>query len=276
MIDGLTEGGELRNVEDAIAIGTTLRHCWFRGHSRIVGALSPGAHREPFCSARENIEFWAGQRFRLRAPEYATDVPSWDDHLSWLLLAQHYGVPTRLLDWTENVLVGLYFAVTGANPLDDGELWCMNHSELNWRSANWAACFPDTPPIRYLAAAALLKPDNLARFEAELGETKIHGPLALIPPLQFPRMAAQMSRFTIHPSREPEAQIEFLLQGPSSLVRYIVPASAKGNLARQLSRIGFSHENLYRSLDSLARSIREEIVEPDFDILPPPRFGLTS
>jgi hypothetical protein len=274
-IDGLTEGGELRNVEDAITIGTTLRLCWFRGHSRMVGTLSPGAHREPFCSARENIEFWAGQRFRLRAPAYAIDVPGWDDHVSWLLLAQHYGVPTRLPDWTENVLVGLYFAATGGDQLDDGELWCMNHSELNWRSANWAACFPDTPLIRYLAVAAFLKPDGLARFEVELGETKINGPLALIPPLQFPRMAAQMSRFTIHPSREPEAQIEFLPRG-DSLVRYIVPVSAKADLARQLSRIGFSHENLHRSLDSLARSIREEIVEPDFDILQPPRFGGTS
>ena len=121
MTVGLAEGGELRRLEDAITIGDTLRQCWFRGHSRIVGALSPGAHREPFCSARENIEFWAGQRFRLRAPAYATDVPSWDDHVSWLLLAQHYMVPTRLLDWTENVLVGLCFAVCDDEGLD-GEL----------------------------------------------------------------------------------------------------------------------------------------------------------
>ena len=206
MSDGLTEGGELRSVEHAITIGSHLRHCWFRGHSRVVGALSPGAHREPFCSARENIEFWAGQRFRLRASAYTSDVPGWDDHVSWLFLAQHYGVPTRLLDWTENVLVGLYFAVTGGITSEDGEIWCMNHQELNWRSADWKDCFPDSPPVRYLAAAAFLKSDDLAEFKAALGSTTINGPLALIPPLQFPRMAAQMSRFTIHPSKEREAQ----------------------------------------------------------------------
>jgi hypothetical protein len=70
------------------------------------------------------------------------------------------------LDWTENVLVGLYFAVTGC-PDDDGELWCMNHQELNERSATWNACFLDTPLIRYLAAAAFLKSDDLARFLVE-------------------------------------------------------------------------------------------------------------
>lgn len=115
------------------------------------------------------------------------------------------------MDWTENVLVGLYFAVTGREISENGELWCMNHQELNWRSADWKNCFPDSPPVRYLAAAAFLKSDDLAELRSVLGSTIINGPLALIPPLQFPRMAAQMSRFTIHPSKEREAQIEFLL-----------------------------------------------------------------
>jgi hypothetical protein len=136
------DAGELTTVEDAIRVGTDLRHCWFRGHPKVFGELLPGVQREPYSSARPEIEFWAGQRFRLRAPSFSADLPRWDDYVSWLLLMQHYGVPTRLLDWTENILVGLYFALESPN--DDGELWCMNHSELNWRSANWKACFPDT------------------------------------------------------------------------------------------------------------------------------------
>jgi FRG domain len=219
----------------------------------------PTAHREPFFSARENIEFWAGQRFRLRAASYHVDLPKWDDYVSWLPLMQHHCVPTRLLDWTENVLVALYFAVSG-NKSEDGELWCMNHGELNWRSANWKACFPDTPPIRYLAAAAFLSGDQLAKFAIEVQCPAINGPLALVPPFQFPRMAVQMSRFTIHPSTDSQKQIESLLRGPSSLVRYIVPATAKRDLAGHLARLGFSHETLYRSLDALGRTIRDEVV----------------
>jgi hypothetical protein len=267
----IMDRGELRNIEDAIRIGADLRHCWFRGHSRIFGSLLPSVHREPFVSARENIEFWAGQRFRLRAASYHADLPKWDDYVSWLLLMQHHCVPTRLLDWTENVLVALYFAVSDTES-EDGELWCMNHGELNWRSANWKDCFPDTPPIRYLAAAAFIGREELAKFAIDVRCPTINGPLALVPPFQFPRMAAQMSRFTVHPSPDSQEQIGFLLRGPS-LVRYIVPANAKRDLAGRLARLGFSHETLYRSLDALGRTIRGEIVEPDFEIEPPPEFG---
>jgi len=76
IVHEVTEGGELRSLEQAITIGTELRHCWFRGHSSTVGELVPTAHRELFCSARENIEFWAGQRFRPRAPAFMNTLPS--------------------------------------------------------------------------------------------------------------------------------------------------------------------------------------------------------
>jgi hypothetical protein len=125
----------------------------------VVGALLPSIQRSPYADVRENIEFWVSQRFRLRAPSYSRRLPHWDDYVSWLLLMQRHGVPTRLLDWTGNALVALYFAVCASVDCD-GEFWCVNHAELNWRSADWRACFSDTPPVRHLAAAAFLSKRN--------------------------------------------------------------------------------------------------------------------
>jgi hypothetical protein len=147
----------------------------------------------------------------------------------------------------------------------------MDPDKLNRHSADCHICFPDSGKVVVLAASAFFEPDKKSDQLSALQDfllSEIHGPLALIPPMQFPRMAAQMSRFTIHLSKKPEAQIGFLLRG-SELVRYIIPAACKASLARDLSRLGFTHENLFRDLDSLGRSIKDEILEPDYDITVP-------
>lgn len=49
--------------------------------------------------------------FRKLALLHLQDLPSNDDLTGWLALMQHYGGPTRLLDWTECPFVGMYFAL---------------------------------------------------------------------------------------------------------------------------------------------------------------------
>lgn len=49
---------------------------------------------------------------------------------------QHHGTPTRLLDWTENVLIALYFAVKDS-PEVDGEIWTLYPLRLNSKYGFW-------------------------------------------------------------------------------------------------------------------------------------------
>lgn len=54
----------------------------------------------------------------------------------WLTLMQHYKAPTRVLDWSESLLIGLYFAVSQdqnkpQSPETDGALWILNPDRLN-------------------------------------------------------------------------------------------------------------------------------------------------
>ena len=90
---------------------------WWRGHPKSCYKLKPSVYRKPFVE-KPSIEKPLVGNFRLEAKVRSEgECPNYDDYFSWLTLAQHYGVPTRLLDWTRSFALGVYFAVCGWNYL---------------------------------------------------------------------------------------------------------------------------------------------------------------
>jgi len=169
---------------------------------------------------------------------------------------QHYRTPTRLLDWTENALVALYFAVSAPGS-EDGEVWAMLPWALNSQGgAGWGIPMPsESPHVKYLLAEPYWAGTAVQLAEREGLKEPVRTPLALEPPLLFPRMAVQASTFTIHPYPELGKTIEDVLPNPEHLVRYIVPASYKPDLLCQLRVLGFSDRHLFPDLEGLSRMI---------------------
>jgi hypothetical protein len=101
----------------------------YRGVARSEYELIPALGR---CKAKDDqsrliFEHRILEEFRIRAVRHLTHTPKND--FEWLFLAQHYGIPTRLLDWSTSPLVALYFACEkhldkeGAVFLTDMSLW---------------------------------------------------------------------------------------------------------------------------------------------------------
>jgi hypothetical protein len=99
--------------------------------------------------------------FRRLAPLHLPHLPADNDLASWLALMQHYGGPTRLLDWTECSFVGMFFALQkepgGGNR---SALWAIDLSWLEQKAQERLALdgsrLPANGPARISYLNALL------------------------------------------------------------------------------------------------------------------------
>ena len=89
----------------------------YRGHADVSWSLQPSAYRpgKRGITDRETLHRWSRVAARFATPAPRNDI-------EWLVLAQHYGVPTTLLDWTESPLIALFFACYGEDQ-SDGCVW---------------------------------------------------------------------------------------------------------------------------------------------------------
>jgi len=120
---------KIKSVRDALValdkqtVGN--RPIWFRGQSKSEWELVPQLGREKKYATAEMALI---KGFRQNAVPHMTDRPK--SEWEWLFLMQHHRLPTRLLDWTENPLVGLYFALDKPSGVD-GAVWCLDPIALN-------------------------------------------------------------------------------------------------------------------------------------------------
>lgn len=273
-----TKTAILDSIEKIVTVGARLRFYWFRGQDCGYGNLTPGIFRDdstpPSYSDRE---INCVSNFMRQAPAYGSQLPKEDAFLDWLIFMQHHRLPTRLLDWTESILVATYFAAV-SSPNNDGEVWAMFPFSLNSATVGRHGLPPlDNPMLTYLATEPFFNHPLFAMQNSNVGETP-GGPIAFMPTLTLRRMVSQMSAFTIHPRHEYYAadvtpisdddfarvlgrtkSIEQLLPERSSLVRYIIPSCAKPEILLALEALGVNEGSLFVDLDSLSRTIRREI-----------------
>jgi hypothetical protein len=215
---------------------------WFRGHSSAEFTLAPSALR---YSARDKRERALGlvtdmKRFlEMKLPR----PPLPDDALGWMQVAQHYGLPTRLLDWTHNAAVALFFACF-ERPEADGLVVVLNPIELNQRVD------PRLPRIFDVQRdRALIEP--YFRLDGRTAKRGKHT-IAINPTWNTERIALQQGAFTLHGSRS----FELDRRQASSLLCVPVPKEHKESLLNELERVGIGEMFIFPEPEHVCRHLR--------------------
>ncbi len=173
----------------------------------------------------------AFQRFKAAARQHLISPPS--DDWDWLALAQHHGLPTRLLDWTTNPLVALYFAVSEF--VDDS--W-LRGERINSPSYNGGAAF-------YIMR---VKHQPLDKTNCDL----FFSDGIFFPNHVSPRITAQCGLFSIQ--QNPHAPLQW-----GRIRKFLIPFSVRMDIKRELALLGVTHGFIYPGLEGIARDLQERI-----------------
>ena len=222
---------------------------WFRGHSRSSYKLLPSLARSATALEREAI---LSKRFKQNAYPFRQHPP--ESEWEWLFLMQHFGVPTRLLDWTESPLVALYFAVNDSDlthDKDDGNIYALLPARYNYEYPRLQPPVPlDIPCFGVDSILDDYRPDKIG-----MEKTSVKYPVAAIANRQNERIMAQLGVFTImHRDTSP---IEDL--APQHLARFKIPAAAKSQLRDDLKALRITQLTLFPELTSVASVTKDAL-----------------
>lgn len=250
----------LEEVFDHIEYLKEKKNCdipFFRGHACKEWLLVPSLFRDikekigdRYRSPEEqeeqlkNLENVLFYDFRsLGAPHIDAAFDSWDI----LFLMRHFGLPTRILDWTENFNVALFFALYDkefrVSPKIEPCIWILNPFELNKYSINKKEIL-ELDEMKNISDYTNYFKSNTKKFN------NFTQPVAIYPKRNVARVFSQKCTFTLHFSDM--KPIEKICKNPDIIKKFEISQDDIEDLKKFLSLSGINEYSVYPDLQGLS------------------------
>lgn len=200
------------------------------------------------------------RRFQREAQHYSIRQPDQKSTLEWLATMQHFGAPTRLLDWTHSFFIAVYFAifdVTLEPKCADVVVWA-----LDWDWLEKEAPFASTFESIYRNDLNWEIFDNFELLRS--------GSPAVLKANSFnlnERVTIQQGTFLMPTDVTKTWEENFLASislssASEHIKRILISADARNGILAGLHRMNIHHGTLFPGLDGFARSLQTRLVVP--------------
>jgi len=223
----------------------------FRGLSNTTYRLETSLSR--LCKGHADLERHLLRNFRKYAHR---DVVEKDSLWYWLSVAQHHGLPTRLMDWTFSPYVAMHFATASTGKFDiDGAIWAVNYKDVH----------KDLPPLLSdqldMEGSDIFTVDMLTEKIEDLSafDHLADKPFALFfePPSIDDRIVNQFALFSV--LSDPFLLLdEWLIDRPDVYRKIIIPAELKWEIRDKLDQANITERVLFPGLDGLSSWMKRQ------------------
>ena len=215
---------------------------WFRGQEDREWHLEPSIHRGKLFE-REN---YVTNDFYIYVNQIEDNAPHKDNYAAWMSLMQHYGLPTRILDWSSSPLVACYFALEkNREENNDSCIWVLVPRKINIQEGFGEYVYPiDAYTVQQMLMPAF---KDKAKFEDKYKDKII----ACHSVKKDLRMYSQQSSFTVHNSQR---KLEDICDD-ETLFKFVIPHYCKEKMYESVNILGISTSFIYPDMEHISRDI---------------------
>ena len=181
--------------------------------------------------------------------------PTIDDSI-WkaMIIGQHHGLPTRLLDWTHSTIAGLHFANTEPNLADldkrDCAVWRIDAREINKKlPEKYRSKLGEKKTFLFSVTTLAQITNSVDEYDRDMEGNSF---VVLEPPSIDQRIVNQYSFFTVIPTGIDHLE-DFLEEHTENTVKYVIDKSLRWDLRDILDQFNMNERMIYPGMDGTAK-----------------------